>query len=152
MTDRELTELLSRNPDLSVGGGEIGRNDYAPISPFRPQVKISEHELQTAIVEACDRRSILRVEYGLLFAVPNGQYRQGQRMEPGLRPGVPDLFLPVARKGFHGMFIELKCGYNKPSQVQLDWIRKLKAEGYRVVTVWDSVEVAMLEIESYLEG
>lgn len=154
MTERELAEMLRNNPDLAVDGdgGERGRNSLVPVSPFRPQVKLTEHDLQALVIAECDRRSILRVEYGLIFAIPNGQYRQGQRMEPGLRPGVPDLFLPVARHGYHGLFIELKCGDNKPLQKQLEWLEHLRAEGYLCEVVWDSVDEVIEIIEEYLEG
>jgi hypothetical protein len=149
MTDKELAELLKRNPDVWIEGTGIiaqekdgVRLDFYPIG--------SERDLQAAIIEECDRRAVTQPEYGLIFAIPNGQYRHGQRMEPGLRAGVPDLLLPVARGRWHGLFLELKYKDNKPSEKQLQWIRALKEQGYRVVTIWDSVGAAMAEIESYL--
>ena len=155
MTERELAEVLRNNPELVVEDGLINysRDSTSCPTPLKPpRVKLSEHDLQAAVFAECDQRSVLRVEYGLIFAIPNGQYRQGQRMEPGLRAGVPDLFLPVARHGYHGLFIELKCGSNKPSQVQRDWVRNLTAEGYLCKVLWDDVDNVMWLIEWYLEG
>lgn len=46
-------------------------------------------------------------EWNLLFSIPNGGYRKlktGIRMKKtGLKPGVPDLQLPVARGMYHGL-------------------------------------------------
>lgn len=153
MTERELAEMLKNNPDLGIDDGMVNysRNSNSSPKPKAPQPKLSEHEFQAAVIAECDKQSILRVEYGLIFAIPNGQYRQGQRMEPGLRPGVPDLFLPVARRGYHGFFIELKVGDNKPSQKQLDWVGNLRCEGYLCHVIWDSVDKVMELIEWYLE-
>lgn len=48
----------------------------------------------------------------------------------GVKAGVPDICLPVARGQYHGLYIELKYGNNKPSQKQLEWIAGLRAEGF----------------------
>lgn len=51
-------------------------------------------------------------EWSLLFAIPNGGYRKlrtGIRLKrTGLKPGIPDIFLPVGRSVYHGLFIEMK--------------------------------------------
>lgn len=48
-------------------------------------------------------------ELRLLFAVPNGGYRHKQtalRMKrTGVKPGVPDMCLPVARGGYHSLWV-----------------------------------------------
>lgn len=50
----------------------------------------------------------------------------------GLRPGVSDLFLPVARKGYHGFWIELKrIKGGRVTPEQWSWIEKMRAQGYR---------------------
>lgn len=56
----------------------------------------------------------------------------------GLKKGVPDLCLPVARGKYHGLYIELKFGDGKASVEQKWWIEQLKAQGYyaEVVTGW----------------
>lgn len=159
MTERELAEMLRNNPDLRVEGLRVPSPtgsvnliyDCEVIKPNEPS-GLSEHDLQAAVIAKCDELSIMCVEYGLIFAIPNGQYRQGQRMEPGLKKGVPDLFLPVARHGYHGLYIELKCGANKPSREQLRWLDLLRGEGYRCMVIWDSVDAVMDAITDYLEG
>lgn len=51
-------------------------------------------------------------ELALLYHVPNGGSRKkaeaGRFRAEGVKAGVPDLCLPVARGGFHGLYIELK--------------------------------------------
>lgn len=112
----------------------------------------SERHFQEAVIAQARLRAALQPEYGLLVAIPNGQYRSGQRAEPGLTPGLPDLALFVARGGHGALFLELKVGRNKPSRAQLDMIHRLRSEGYRCEIVWDSAEEVFDIIESYLLG
>lgn len=72
----------------------------------------------------------------LLFHIPNGGSRHraeaANLKRQGVRPGVPDLCLPVPREGFHGLFIELKEPTGgRVSHEQKAWIESLRAEGYR---------------------
>ncbi len=92
----------------------------------------------------------------LAFAVPNGGSRSkttaAMLRAEGVKPGVPDIFWPIARGGFHGMFIELKrpasVGKAKGtvSHAQTDYINELIFAGYHVITVWGWIDasVAML--------
>lgn len=150
-TMRDLLNLLRGNPDLHIDDAYI-HSPILGLAQAVPIFKMTEHDLQRQVIDECDRRAITRPAYGLIFCIPNGQYRKGQRMEPGLRPGVPDLLLPVARHGYHGMFIELKVGDNQPGLAQMDWIGRLVAEGYYCKVIWDSVASAMRFMEWYLEG
>ena len=87
----------------------------------------------------------------LAFAIPNGGLRNkvtAARMKAeGVRSGVPDIFLPVARLHFHGLFIEMKIGYGKTFAEQNVWIEKLKKEGYDVAVChgWKSARNTMLD-------
>lgn len=93
-------------------------------------------------------------ELSLLFHIPNGGARsltEAVRFKrAGVKKGVPDLFLPVARGGFHGLFIELKRERGgRVSKEQKEWLSALEAEKYRAV-VCNGAEEACNEIYNYL--
>jgi len=62
----------------------------------------------------------------------------------GVRPGVPDTFLPVARildeKQYDGLCIEMKIKPNKPTCAQANWLRELDSEGYRVKVCYSRLQ------------
>lgn len=75
-------------------------------------------------------------EIDLLFAIPNGGHRHISvavaLRDEGVKAGIPDLFLPVARDPYHGLFIEMKAQGGKVSRLQQQWIKTLGSQGYRV--------------------
>lgn len=95
-------------------------------------------------------------ELGLLYHIPNEGKRSrttGARMRAeGLRSGVPDICLPVARGGHHGLYIELKRVKNsRVTKEQLEWISALVAQGY-VAAVCRGCDEAISLITDYLNG
>ncbi len=117
----------------------------------RSQWQGSEHDLQAAVFEWAETAVYDLPELAMMYAIPNGQYRPGQRPEPGLKAGVPDVFLAVARSGYHGLYVELKVGYNKPTEAQRDWLDRLAAQGYKTAVCRDLDSVKQLVVE-YLNG
>jgi hypothetical protein len=91
----------------------------------------------------------------LLYAVPNGGYRTDKtaaimKLE-GQLPGVPDLCLPAARRGYHGLYIEMKRPKEgRLSDHQREFIAALEAEGY-LVRVCRGFEEAKRAVVEYLE-
>ena len=74
-------------------------------------------------------------ELVLLNGSPNGvKMSIGQAVKAknnGLKRGYPDIFLPVARGGYHGLFIELKrVKGGVLSQYQKQWLNDLTDQGY----------------------
>lgn len=70
----------------------------------------------------------------------------------GAAKGFPDLFIPVAVSGFHGLFIELKRDRKaRATDTQKAWLEYLNKAGYRA-TVCHGSEEAMREIENYFGG
>lgn len=118
----------------------------------------SEHEEQTALFEWARYATRHFPELGLLHAIPNGTAatsgREAARAKcAGRRAGVPDLCLPVARQGFHGLYIEMKRRDGVPSdlsQEQRLWLVKLTEQGYRAV-MCPGCEAARAEILNYLD-
>lgn len=100
----------------------------------------SEHAEQVAIIQWAAWKQGACPALRLLFAVPNGGKRDlvtAARMKAeGVRAGIPDLCLPVARRGYHGLYLELKVGRNTISDEQEQWIDALRAEGYFVDVAW----------------
>jgi hypothetical protein len=70
----------------------------------------------------------------LIFSIPNGGIRHKsvavKLSLEGVKSGVPDLFLPVAKDSFHGLFIEMKNEKGKASKNQREWIERLNNQGY----------------------
>ena len=88
-------------------------------------------------------------EVGLIFHIPNGGKRgraEAARLkEMGVKPGVSDLFLPVARDGYHGLWIEMKrLDDGRPTKDQLKWIERMIAEGYVATVCHGWVQAARL--------
>ena len=92
----------------------------------------------------------------LLFHVPNGGERPKHAAiamaRAGAKAGVPDLCLPVARGGYHGLWLELKRAdhSNGPSPAQKAWIERLQSEGYYCAVCYGASE-AIDAITRYLE-
>ena len=95
-------------------------------------------------------------ELGLCFHIPNGGSRDPReahnlRMQ-GVKPGVPDICLPVPRNGYAALYIELK---RKSGGVLSDnqrvWLKALNRAGNRAVVCYgfDDARETILE---YLRG
>ena len=111
-------------------------------------MEMSEADCQVAIIDYCD------FKHYTVFHVPNGGTRNKREAKnlkrQGVRPGVPDLVFPVAKRGYHGLYIELKVGRNKPTEKQIEWIDTLNANGYKAV-VCVGYDDAKSTIDWYME-
>jgi hypothetical protein len=100
----------------------------------------------------------------LMYSVPNGAFMGGdspqakirgiQRFnklkKEGLKQGMPDICLPCARQGYHGLYIELKrIKGGTVSHEQKEWLAALNSEGYKAV-VCRGFDEAREVIEEYL--
>ena len=95
-------------------------------------------------------------ELALMYHIPNGGSRSkaeaGRFKAEGVKSGVPDICLPAARGGYHGLYIELKrVKGGRVSPAQQGWIAALRDQGYCacVCKGWDD---AAHIIKAYLEG
>lgn len=97
-----------------------------------------------------------RAAYAVTWHTPNGGARDkataGKLKAQGVKAGVPDLQLAVARGGFFGLFIEFKATPPNDaavSETQKTMLSRLQGEGYRAV-VCRGINEAMAEISAYL--
>jgi hypothetical protein len=116
----------------------------------------TESQEQAALFEWADEWAAKRFpELKLLHHIPNGGNRPGVTgailKREGVKPGVPDISLPVARGPYHGLYIELKRTVSgKISKAQQRWLDALTKEGYRAVVCLGFGE-AKAAIERYLQ-
>lgn len=109
--------------------------DYSP----------TENEIQQAFFSWLDVVAVAHPAVSLFFSIPNGSHKspaaRGLFKRTGLKPGVPDVHLPV--KGFsgkwegperlaNGLWIEFKSKKGILSPEQKLWIEALRSQGHRV--------------------
>ena len=92
------------------------------------------------------------------FAVPNaakrGRILAARMKSEGMRAGVPDLVLPLAAGGFHGLYVELKAAVGDPWELsagQHATLPALARQGYAVV-VARGFAAARDALEAYRAG
>lgn len=123
----------------------------------RAAVRIpTEHEEQAALFRWTKLAAGAHPALSLLYAIPNGGHRHkvvaAKLASEGVKAGVPDLCLPVARGEFHGLYIEMKRSKGGVvSAVQKYWLTQLTEEGYCAVRCngWDDARQALT---LYLDG
>lgn len=115
----------------------------------------TEGEEQATLFSWASIKSRAYPELRLLFHIPNGGARKKSEAArfkaEGVKPGVPDIFLPVARGPWHGLFIELKRQKGgRISEAQRNWLDDLAGQGYCAVVAFGWKEAAQT-IEYYLD-
>ena len=111
---------------------------------------MNEHSMQVKVVQ------YVRTFYPevLILSVPNGAGTSAKNRlalyAEGLLPGVPDLFIPEARQGFHGLWIEMKTQEGVESVAQKRIRNHLEDNNY-LCYVARSEQTAINIIEAYLK-
>jgi hypothetical protein len=109
---------------------------------------------QAALIKELELR--LPAVAALIYHVPNGGHRhklvaiklKGQ----GVKAGVPDLVLPMARGGYFGLYLEFKATAPNDAAVsasQHAWIRRLNDQGYLAIVCRGHFD-AMEQLRAYL--
>lgn len=116
----------------------------------------TEHEEQVAFIRWCRLSESKYPELKLIFAIPNGQVRDVRvarsLKQEGQKNGVSDLFLPVARGPYHGLFLEMKrTNKGAVSKEQKEFIESVSKQGYLALICRGWI-VAKEVIEEYLNG
>ena len=114
-----------------------------------------EHRIQAALFKWAKYASNRHPGLKLMFAIPNGGARDaitGAMLKAeGVKPGVPDIFLPLPAGEFHGLFIELKTAKGRPSPEQREWLMRLRNRGYAAV-LCRGLDEAIDTISRYVAG
>jgi hypothetical protein len=115
--------------------------------------KWGEHEEQVALIKWCRLNKVKYPELQYIFAIPNAGKRSLKSgkwlVDEGLLTGVYDLFLPVARGIWHGLFIEMKFGKNDLTENQKTFNNFVYRQKYYTDVCWSWIE-AQKTIEFYL--
>lgn len=110
---------------------------------------MSEAEEQKAVVQYCDAIGVP------IYHIPNERHcspRTGVHLKAqGLRPGFPDLCIPVPKGKYSALYIEMKAKGGKISPDQKDWIHRLRKYG-NMACVCYGAENAITLIDLYLKG
>lgn len=90
-----------------------------------------------------------------VYHVPNEgkrDYYQTEHLKrKGMSPGIPDLCFPVARGGYHSLYIEMKAGRNTTTKRQDAWLAYLDAAGFKTAVCY-SAEEAIEVVDAYMQN
>lgn len=116
----------------------------------------TEAQVQQLIFAWAEYESAKYPELEDLFHIPNGGRRSAKEAHflklEGVKSGVPDLCLPVARGKYHALYIELKReSGGKVSGTQAEWLQRLREQG-NCAEVCKGFEEARRLLLWYLEG
>jgi hypothetical protein len=130
--------------------------------PKKP--RIDEHQHQSDLFTWVDLNMNRYPELRFFHAIPNGaklpytRRADGTRFSrqavflkrEGLRSGVPDTCLPVARYVYHGLYIEMKAEDGKPTEEQVAFLNFLNEQGFLACLCYGS-QAAITVLEWYLD-
>lgn len=136
------------SPDVYEANKHLLAQPTQARQPRRKAVTLwrNEREYMAAVFKAAAWEALRQPAFKLLIHIPN----ENSHKTPGVKSGVPDLFLALPSGGKAGLFIELKIADGKPSRKQLDVMSELRAAGYQCHVVWNSVDEVIEIIRGYL--
>lgn len=117
-------------------------------------MQANEHAEQVALIKWCASHVTEYVGLETIYAVPNAvsdRKRLGYLIAEGLKGGVSDLVLPIARGQYHALYLELKKrnGGNKGSGKQHSWARAMTHYGNKHVFAWGFKNARQAIIDYY---
>jgi hypothetical protein len=128
-----------------------------PLDPAKFAEKGTEHAHQVALFIWISQHQTEYPELMDAFAIPNGGERNiivaANLKAEGVKASTPDIFLPVARAGCNGLFIELKRpkslgkAAGKATEEQSKTIDKLRCNGYGacVCIGWEAARDVLIQ-------
>jgi len=127
----------------------------------QPLVKPSRTKKRNAQPEAIEQERVIKwardnennypflwLLHSSLNGVKLSKNQAGRAKTQGMLSGVPDLFLPVPKNGYHGLFIEMKSEKGRLSTNQTCFLSKVELLGYKTAVCYSANE-AIKTIENY---
>jgi len=145
-----MSHLKLSDLPVEVRNRILNENHMKPRNPL-------EHEHQVSVFEWAEANQEKYPFLEYMFAIPNGGgrpakmvkgndgkwtrfSREGFKMKKeGQKAGVPDIFLPYPKDGWHGLFIEMKRHGGRIRPDQKRWIEYLK-QNYFTAVCWNAFE------------
>lgn len=95
----------------------------------------TEHGEQVTLFQWSSANEYRMPELALLFAIPNAgagaqRGQAGKMKAEGVKSGVPDVAMWVARRGYYGLAIEMKTETGRVSEAQSWWLEQIAKQGY----------------------
>lgn len=115
-------------------------------------MKKSETTEQIKLFEWAKKNEYILPCLALMYHVPNeGKRTNGSVLKAaGLKRGVPDVCLPVPRRGWNGLYLEMKYGKNKTTDEQERYMGLLQQQGYKTAVCY-GFEEARNTVIAYLQ-
>lgn len=115
----------------------------------------TEEEEQTVVFSWAAIQESRWPELRLMHHIPNGGKRSKSEAArfraAGVKAGVSDIFLPCARCGYHGLYIEMKARDGRVSHDQAEFLSGVTEQGYLGVVCYGA-DQAIKVISGYMEG
>lgn len=116
---------------------------------------MTEHEHQKSLFYWAALQECTYPDLIDMYAIPNGGHRgkaeAGRLKAEGVKAGTPDICLPAANCGYHGLYIEMKKEGGKLQPNQKQRIERYNKRGYLAAVCYGWLEARNLII-NYLEG
>lgn len=153
MTRPTKAEVRQALNGLAVLTRHMTADEYKALQPApRTTRRHLEADEQMAVIAWCRAQGY---PYDRIYAIENERktltpQQAGRRAKMGVRAGVCDLALDVAKGGYHGLKIEMKSAKGRVSDLQQMYIDEVRREGYAAV-VCHSADEAIKVLRDYCE-
>lgn len=115
-----------------------------------------EHDEQAAFITWCSLSIAKYPELKWIHAIPNGGKRGFKTAkslkDEGVKPGIFDIFLPIPRGDYHGMYIEFKYGNNKLSDSQIEFQKHCNKNDYKTAVCYSAIDAVKIVVNYLTKG
>lgn len=110
-------------------------------------MRFKEDDLQKSVAKYLD---LLGVCWCHVANERKTSFQAGARLKAkGVKSGVPDVLIFDPKNNYSGLAIELKIKPNKPTQNQLEWLKRLENVNWKTAIAYDFNEAKEI-IDEYL--